>query len=142
MKTLLISIGVGMAFGIGLLVATHKPVSVHHAFAAEYDAKKFVTMKGTVTRMEWVNPHAWLHIDVKEPNGTVVNWAVETSNPNQLLHRGWRKTDLPVGAEVTVEAYLARNGSKTINASKITLANGKELFAGSANGAPERPGPR
>jgi hypothetical protein len=140
MKPLLFSVSVVVALAVGLVMT--RPASAHHAFAAEYDAKKFVTMKGTVTKMEWVNPHAWLYIDVKEPNGTVVNWAVEFSNPNQLLHRGWRKTDLPVGAEVTVEAYLARNGSKTVNAANIILANGKELFAGSANGAPERPGPR
>ena len=141
MKTLWFSVSIVVASGVGLVI-TAMPAFAHHAFAAEYDATKFVTMKGTVTKMEWVNPHAWLYIDVKDANGTVVNWAVEFSNPNQLLHRGWRKDDLPVGAEVTVEAYLARNGSKTVNASNIILANGKELFAGSANGAPERPGPR
>ena len=141
MRILLLSVSVVGAFAAGLVI-TASPVSAHHAFAAEYDASKFVTMKGIVTKMDWVNPHAWLYIDVKEPNGPVVNWAVEFSNPNQLLHRGWRKTDLPVGAEVTVEAYLARNGSKTVNAANIILANGKELFAGSANGAPPRPGPR
>jgi hypothetical protein len=112
-------------------IAAAAPASAHHAFAAEYDAKKPVTLQGTIVRMDWFNPHAWLYVNVPQPDGKVVVWAVEFANPNQLLRRGWRRDDLPAGAPVTVKGYLARNGTPTANASTIVLASGKELFAGS-----------
>lgn len=127
---------VALTFGIGLLLAT-APVSAHHAFAAEFDANQPLTLKGTIVKMEWVNPHGWLHIDVKDPAGKVVTWALEFGSPNSLLKRGLRKENLPIGAEVTVSAYRAKNGSSTAHAEKVTMADGKALFTGSSGtGAP------
>ena len=109
----------------------------HHSFAAEYDANKPVTLRGIVANMVWSNPHAWIHIDVKGSDGKIVNWAIETGNPNGLYRRGWRKIDLPAGAELIVEGYLAKDGTATVNAANITLPDGRRLFAGSSGtGAP------
>jgi hypothetical protein len=124
------------AFALSTLMAG-ATVLAHHAFASEYDAKKPVTVKGTITKMQWINPHAWLHIDVKAPDGSVQSWALEFGGPSGLMKRGWRKTDLPVGAEVTVKGYLAKNGTNTINADTVTMGDGRSLFAGSSGtGAP------
>jgi Family of unknown function (DUF6152) len=124
----------------GLLYAT-APLAAHHSFAAQYDANKPVTLRGTITRMLWSNPHGHLYIDVKTPDGKVVTWELETAAPAGLFRRGWRKDDLPVGAEVVVRGYLARDGTANANATTVTLvATGKELFAGSpGTGAPEEP---
>ena len=109
----------------------------HHAFTAEFDASKPVTLKGTVTKMEWVNPHSWLYIDVKEPNGQLVNWAVECGAPNAMFRRGWNMESIPVGIEVVVEGYRAKNGKDVANGRDVTLPNGKKLFVGSSGtGAP------
>lgn len=117
--------------------ATH----AHHSFAAQYDANKPITLRGTITRMLWSNPHGHLYIDVKMPDGKVVTWELETASPAGLYRRGWRRDDLPIGAEVVVRAFLARDGTPTANATTVTLtATGKELFAGSAGtGAPVEP---
>ena len=129
----------GMVVGVGVLLAV-PPLVAHHSFSAEFDADKQVTLIGTITKMEWVNPHSWLHIDVEEPDGTVVNWSIEFGLPQSLYRRGWRQSDLPFGAEVTVEAYLAKDGTPTANASNVTLADGRRLFAGtSGSGAPYEP---
>ena len=113
------------------------PLSAHHSFAAEFDERKPVTVKGTITRMDWVNPHSWLYIDVKGPDGTVQSWALEFGSPNQLYRRGWKKESLPVGAEVTVIGWLSRTESFKANAKDVILQDGKKLFAGSAGpGAP------
>lgn len=120
---------------VGMLLAA-VPVIAHHSFAAEFDASKPVTMKGTITKMEWSNPHAWLYIDVKGPDGKVVNWSVEFGAPNALYRRGWRHTDLPVGVGVTVEGFLAKDGSTKASAADVTLADGKRLFAGTAGPRP------
>ena len=118
-----------------LLVA--RPVFSHHSFAAEFDGTKPVTLKGTVTKVEWVSPHGWVYIDVKGPDGTVVGWAIETAGPNALLRRGVRKTDFPIGSEVVVSGYRAKNGTPTANASTFTVPDGRELIAGSSGtGAP------
>ena len=130
---------VGVSAGLSVLLGG-AGVLAHHSFTAEYDNNKPITLKGTVTKMLWVNPHGWLHIDAKGPDGKVVDWAIEFGGPTGLYRRGWRPKDLPVGAEVTVDGWLAKDGSPTINASRVTLPDGRRLFAGSSgNGAPPPP---
>lgn len=125
-----------MILGAGLLLAA-VPVLAHHSFAAEFDEKQPVTLRGTLTKMEWVNPHGWLHIDVKGPDGKVVSWAVEAGGPNALLRRGLRKTDFPPGIEVIVEGYRAKNGTPTANGRTVKMTDGKNFFLGSSGtGAP------
>lgn len=118
----------------GVLFA-RSSVTAHHSFAAEFDASKPITLTGVITKMVWSNPHAWLHVDVKGPDGTVKSWAVEFASPNALYRQGWRKTDLPAGAKVTLEGFLAKDGSTTANAVKVTTSDGRPLFAGSSFGA-------
>ena len=132
MRTPLLAIALAAA-----LVALSAPVRAHHSFTAEYDNNKPITLKGAITKMLWVNPHGWLHIDVKGPDGKVTNWAIEFGAPSALYRRGWRQNDLPVGVEVTVQGWLAKDGSPTVNASKVLLPDGRSLFAGSSGtGAP------
>jgi hypothetical protein len=114
--------------------------SAHHSFAAEYDAKKPVTLKGTVTKVEWVNPHGWIYIDVKQPNGKVANWAVEAGSPQVLARRGLKKTFLPIGAEVVITGYQARDGSNTANGASVKFPDGRDIFFGS-QGADAPPAP-
>ena len=121
--------------GVGLLLAT-MPVVAHHAFAAEFDVTKPIKVKGTTTRMDWVNPHAWLYVDVKEPDGTIVAWRFELGAPNALLRLGWRRDSLPVGLEVEIEGFRAKAGGPVANGRSIKLADGKELFSGGS--APQR----
>jgi len=111
--------------------------SAHHAFAAEFDAKKPVNFKGTITKMEWINPHTWLHVDVKQPNGQVINWAIEAGTPNVLFRRGFTKESLLPGTEIVIDGYQAKDGSHRANGRDLTFASGKKLFLGSSGtGAP------
>ena len=112
-------------------------VSAHHAFAAEFDANKPVSFKGTITKMEWVNPHTWLHVDVKKPDGTSENWAIEAGSPNILLRRGITKDTLKVGAKINVDGYQSKDGSHRANGRDLTFPDGRKLFLGSSGtGAP------
>ena len=121
--------------GIAMLWAA-VPAVAHHSFAAEFDEKQPITLKGKLTKMEWVNPHGWLHIDVEE-NGKVTNWAIEAGGPNALLRRGLRKTDFPVGSELIIEGYRAKNGTPTANGSNVKFIDGRNFFLGAADtGAP------
>jgi hypothetical protein len=119
------------------LVVTAASLSAHHAFAAEFDASKPLTMKGTVTKMEWLNPHVWLHMDVKLPNGAVENWAFEAGTPNVLFRRGFTRKSLLPGTVVVIDGYRAKDGSRRANGRDITFEDGKKLFMGSSGtGAP------
>jgi len=106
--------------------------AAHHAFAAEFDVNKPVTLVGTLTKVAWVNPHGWIYVDVKGKDGTVTGWAIEFGSPNALLRRGLRKADFPPGMTVTVKGYLAKSGKPVANASTVTLPDGRSLFAGSS----------
>jgi hypothetical protein len=120
-----------------VVLAATAPVVAHHAFAAEFDGSKPVTLKGTVTKMEWINPHAWLHVDVPGPDGKVVSWMVEGGAPNALLRRGWNRNSVVPGTKVVVEGFRARDGSNRANGRDVTLPNGTKLFIGSSGtGAP------
>jgi hypothetical protein len=112
----------------------------HHSFAAEFDAEKPVTLKGTVVKWEMMNPHGWITVDVAGPNGDKVRWMVETSNPNGLMRLGWTKNSLKAGDQITVEAYKAKDGSNTANAARVTLADGRSVFAGSSGTPPASSG--
>ena len=126
------------ALGVCVSLVTAAPVAAHHSFAAEFDAKAPVTLKGTVKQMDWVNPHSWIHLDVKNPDGSVTTWMIEGGTPNTLLRRGFTKNSLKAGTELTVEGYRAKDGTNRANGRDLVLPDGKRLFLGSAGtGAPE-----
>jgi len=122
--------------GAALILAA-APVWAHHAFAAEFDAKRPVHLEGVVTQVELINPHTWIHVDVSTPDGKVTPWMVEAGSPNVLLRRGFNKNSVPKGIKVVVEGYQSKDGSMRANGKDITLPDGKKLFLGSSGtGAP------
>src|SRR5688500_11065265 len=123
---------VGTVFAASLVLCAIAPLEAHHSFAAQYDANKPVTLKGTVTKVEWTNPHARFYIDVQDADGKLVNWNLEIARPNYLKRAGWSSTSLKQGDEVTVEGSLARSGANMANASTVTFADGTRVFARSA----------
>lgn len=136
MRTDLISLLAGLA-----IFSAAVPVSGHHAFAAEFDANKPIKLRGTVAKMEWINPHSWIHIDVKQPNGTVERWMIEGGPPNALYRRGFTRDSLPVGIEIVVEGFRAKDGSMRANGADLTFPDGRRLFLGSSGtGSPRDPG--
>ncbi len=115
-----------------LVAALSTHADAHHAFAAEFDAKQPITLRGTVTRVEWINPHTWIHIDVKDADGKVVEWMIEGGTPNTLLRNGLDRKSLPAGTEIVVDGYRAKSGLNRANGRDITLADGRKLFLGSS----------
>jgi hypothetical protein len=127
--------------GVVALASLAAPAWAHHAFAAEFDAKKPVHLEGTLTKVELINPHSWIHIDVTGTDGKVTNWMVEAGSPNVLLRRGFNKNTIPTGTKVVVDGYQSKDGSERANGRDITLPNGQKLFLGSqGTGAPYEAG--
>jgi len=131
-------IRVSAILALSVLLTPLAPIYAHHAFEAEFDATKPVTLRGKVIRMEWINPHSWLHLAVTGPDGQVTEWMVEGGSPNIMLRRGFTKESLKEGDEIVAEGYRAKNGTNKANGSSITFADGKRLFVGGSN--PDDPG--
>ena len=128
--------GRGLILG-ALLLASGASLSAHHSFAAEFDANQPVQLKGTVAKVEWINPHTWIHLDVKKADGTTERWMIEGGTPNTLLRRGLTKASLPEGTELVVDGYKAKNGSNRANGRDVTFTDGRKMFLGSSGtGAP------
>jgi len=145
MKARLVTIAVSSVVGVCVCLAgATAPVAAHHAFAAEFDAEKPVEFSGTVTKVEWINPHVWIHLDVTRDNGATEGWAFEAGTPNVLFRRGFTRRSLLPGTDVRVDGYQAKDGTNRANGRDITFADGSKLFLGSSGtGAPyelARPG--
>jgi hypothetical protein len=137
-KQLVAVLGVGPAITVMMLMTTIAPVRAHHAFSAEFDVKKPLTLKGTLVKWEMINPHSWFHIEVKDPNGEVVEWMIEGGSPNSLIRQGVTKASLQIGMELVIEGYQAKDASKTAVGRNFVLPDGKRLFVGSPGG-PDSP---
>ena len=133
-----------MFAGLGVLLAA-VPVLAHHAFTAEFDAKKPLKLRGTVAKVELINPHSWIHIDVKNTDGTTTRWMIEGGTPNTLLRRGFTKNSLPAGTEILVDGYQAKDGSNRANGRDLTFPDGRKIFLGGSAGEgppPDAPKPQ
>ena len=128
-KLMLVSAAIAMIAGAA-------SVRAHHSFAAEFDANKPVKLKGTVTKIEWMNPHAYFYIDVKDASGKVETWGLEMGSPNGLMRQGWTRNSMKVGDQISVEGSMAKDGSKIANARTVTLGDGTRLFAASSQTTP------
>jgi hypothetical protein len=127
---------IGVSLGL-ILAGTAAPLRAHHAFAAEFDANRPVSFRGTVTKMEWINPHVWIHLTVQRPNGPAEEWAVEGATPSVLFRRGFTKQSLLPGTEISVDGYQAKDGTKRATGRDLTFPDGRTLFLGSSGtGAP------
>jgi hypothetical protein len=133
MKTTL-SFALAAGFGLTLLGISSTTTLAHHSFAAQYDRNKPATITGPVTKIDWINPHARFFMDVKDANGKAVNWEIELAAPAMLLRRGWTRNAIKIGEPVTVNGSLAKDGSNLLNATAVTLSDGKKVFAGSSGG--------
>ena len=129
-----------LACALAIVALASNRAAAHHSFAAEFDFQKPVTLKGVVVLWEMINPHGWITIDVRSQDGRTARWMVETSNPNGLMRLGWTKRSLKPGDEITVDGYLAKDGSNTANAATVTLADGRKVFAGSSGTPAGTPG--
>ena len=125
---------------VGLVAV--RPVLAHHSFSAEFDGSKLIELKGTVTRIEWANPHVYFYLDVKDEKGTITNWGCETTSPGALHRQGWNRDSLKVGDQVIIDGYPARDGSKLADARRVTLPDGRRIFGGTpGDGGPGEPKP-
>ena len=131
-RSVVLFTGIAVAFAAA-------PAFAHHSFAAEYDSAKPITVKGEVTKVEWMNPHARFYVDVKDEGGKVTNWEFELGSPNGLMRRGWTRNSLKTGDTITVDGYLAKDGARLANARTVALADGRKVFAGAAeDGGPSK----
>ena len=133
MRTLLVALVVA-----GAVLVMAPPARAHHSFAAEFDLKQPVSLKGTLTKIEWFNPHGWIYLDVTNPDGTVTNWGIEAGAPNALTRRGLRKTDFPIGSEINVEGYRAKGGVPKASGTTLTFKDGRNFFLGAADDQKEK----